>query len=66
MVAGGLLGHTMAKANEKSDESKTINNYYGQPQTEQDDPIVEANKASLKTSTRSTPTKQTSKTDKAY
>ena len=61
MMTGGLLGHTIAKANEPDKEEKTVNNYYGQPKTEQEDPIVEANKASLKTST-----KQTSQTDKAY
>ncbi len=60
MMTGGLVGHTIAQAN-KPDEEKTVNNYYGQPKTEQEDPIVEANKASLKTSP-----KQTSQTDKAY
>ncbi len=61
MLATGLLGHTVAKANEPDKDNKTVNNYYGQPKTEQEDPIVEANKASLKTSS-----KQTSQTDKAY
>ena len=48
MMTGGLVGHTIAQAN-KPDEEK------------QEDPIVEANKTALKTST-----KQTSQTDKAY
>ena len=61
MVTGGLLGHAITKANEPDKESKTVNNYYGQPRTEQEDPIVEANKASLKTSP-----KQTSQKEKAY
>ena len=60
MMTGGLIGHTIAQANESDKEEKTVNNYYGQ-QTQQTDPIVEANKASLKTSP-----KQTSQKEKAY
>tara|TARA_R100000458_G_C8086378_1_gene118940 strand:- start:31 stop:249 length:219 start_codon:yes stop_codon:yes gene_type:complete len=65
-LQGGLIGHSIAKANEPDKDPQTINNatsniYYGQPETEQEDPIVKANKTSLKT-----PTKQSSTTDKAY
>jgi len=61
MLAQGLLDHTLNKSKEPDKDNKTVTNYYGQPKTEQEDPIVEANKASLKTSS-----KQTSQTDKAY
>ena len=61
MVTGGLLGHTMAKANEPDKDPQTINNYYGQAKTEQEDPIVKANKVSQQKSPG-----QTSQTDRAY
>ena len=61
MVTGGLIGHTMAKANESREESRTVNNYYGN-QTKEVDPIVEANK----TSAQSTKTNQSSQKDRAY
>tara|TARA_R100000329_G_scaffold47922_1_gene44494 strand:- start:681 stop:911 length:231 start_codon:yes stop_codon:yes gene_type:complete len=70
MVQGGLVGHSIAKANEPDKDPQSVNNvtsniYYGQPETEQEDPIVEANVEANKTSLKA-PTKQTSKTNKAY
>ena len=49
MLTGGLVGHTIAKANEPAQESSTVNNYYP-PQTEQSEPVEQSNKSSLKTS----------------